>query len=148
MRAQGGAMSAALGVLAIGWSLNSGAAYSLASKVLHAKPMTRVVTQRQQVALVLRVPSGSIGQVRRALAARGGHASFAVTSAPGRTELTALGTAGDDVVPELARGKNMHWLKTRRILKQDRRQLGLPKHFYFLTPRKGSNLRAYCYGRT
>jgi hypothetical protein len=42
----------------------------------------------------------------------------------------------------------MHWLKTRRILKQDRRQLGLPKHFYFLTPSKGFNLGEYLYGRT
>ena len=148
MRAQRVAMSTSLGVLALGWSLNSGAAYSLASKVLHAKPMTRVVTQRQQVALVLRVPRGSIGEVRRALAARRGHASFAVTSAPDRTELAALGAAGDDVVPELARGKTMHWLKTRRILKQDRHALGLPKHFYFLTPTKGFNLGEYLYSRT
>jgi UDP-glucose 4-epimerase len=148
MRTTRVATSSGLAVLALGWSLNSGAAYSLASKVLHAKPMTRVETQRHQVALVLRVPSGSIGEVRRALAARRGHASFAVTSAPGRTELTALGAAGDDVVPELTRGKTMHWLKTRRILKQDRRQLGLPKHFYFLTPSKGFNLGEYLYGRT
>ena len=42
----------------------------------------------------------------------------------------------------------MHWLKTRRILKQDRRALGLPKHFYFLTPTKGFNLGEYLYGRT
>jgi UDP-N-acetylglucosamine:LPS N-acetylglucosamine transferase len=148
MRAQRVAMSSALGVLAIGWSLNSGAAYSLASKVLHAKPLTRVETQRQQVALVLRVPQNSIGQVRRALAARAGHASFAVTRAPGRNELAALSASGDDVVPELTRGKTMHWLKTRGILKQDRRALGLPKHFYFLTPAKGFNLGEYLYGRT
>ena len=105
MRTTRVATSSGLAVLALAWSLNSGAAYSLASKVLHAKPITRVVTQRHQVALVLRVPSGSIGEVRRALAARGGHASFAITSAPGRTELAALGAAGDDVVPELARGR-------------------------------------------
>lgn len=141
-------MSSALAVLAVGWSLNSGAAYSLASKVLHAKPLTRVETQRQQVALVLRVPAGSIGEVRRALAARGGHASFAVTRGVDRGELAALGAAGDDVVPELTRGKAMHWLKTRRILKQDRHALGLPKHFYFLTPTKGFNLGEYLYGRT
>src|SRR5436309_4231863 len=42
----------------------------------------------------------------------------------------------------------MHWLKTRRILKQDRRDLGLAKHFYFLTPTKGFNLGEYLYGRT
>jgi UDP-glucose 4-epimerase len=148
MRTTRVATTAGLAVLAVGWSLNSGAAYSLASKVLNAKPLTRVVTQRQQVALVLRVPGGSIGEVRRALAARGGHASFAVTSAPGRTELAALGAAGDNVVPELARGKTMHWLKTRGILKRDRRALGLPKHFYFLTPTKGFNLGEYLYGRT
>jgi UDP-N-acetylglucosamine:LPS N-acetylglucosamine transferase len=148
MRAQRVAMSSALAVLAISWSLNSGAAYSLASKVLHAKPLTRVETQRQQVALVLRVPQRSIGQVRRVLAARAGHASFAVTRGVGRTERTALGAAGDDVVPELTRGKAMHWLKTRGILKQDRRALGLPKHFYFLTPTKGFNLGEYLYGRT
>jgi hypothetical protein len=148
MRAQRVAMSSALGVLAIGWSLNSGAAYSLASKVLHAKPLTRVETQRRQVALVLRVPQDAIGQVRRALAARSGHASFAVTKRVGRTELTALDAAGDDVVPELTRGKAMHWLKTRGILKQERSALGLPKHFYFLTPTKGFNLGEYLYGRT
>jgi hypothetical protein len=148
MRAQRIAMSSALGVLAVSWSLNSGAAYSLASKVLQTKPLTRVETQRQQVALILRVPQSSIGQVRRALAARAGHASFAVTRGVGRTEMLALGAAGDDVVPELTRGKAMHWLKTRKILKQDRRALGLPKHFYFLTPTKGFNLGEYLYGRT
>src|SRR5204862_5416123 len=95
-----------------------------------------------------RVPEGSIGEVRRALAARGGHASFAVTSGLDRSEQTALGAAGDDVVPELTRGKAMHWLKTRRILKQDRHALGLPKHFYFLTPAKGFNLGEYLYSRT
>jgi len=148
LRATRVATTAGLAVVAVSWSLNSGAAYSLASKVLHAKPLTRVDTQRQQVALVLRVPHGSIGQVRQALAARGGHASFAVTRTPGRRELAALGTAGDNVVPELTRGKTMHWLKTRRILKQDRSALHLPKHFYFLTPTKGFNLGEYLYGRT
>jgi len=147
MRATRVAMSSSLAVLAVGWSLNSGAAYSLASKVLHAKPLTRVETQRQQVALVLRVPEDSIGEVRGALAARGGHASFAVTNGVGSRQVAALGAAGDDVVPELTRGKAMHWLKTRRILKADRRALGLPKHFYFLTPRKGFNLGEYLYGR-
>jgi hypothetical protein len=142
------ATTAAMSVLAITWSLNSSAAYSLASKVLHAKPLTSVKTQRQEVALVLRVPRGAIGEVRGALAQRHAHASFAVTSGLRHGELAALGAAGDDVVPELARGKTMHWLKTRKILKRDRHELGLPKHFYFLTPTKGFNLGEYLYGRT
>ena len=63
-------------------------------------------------------------------------------------ERTGVDRSGDDVGPELTRGKTMHWLKTRRILKQDRHALGLPKHFYFLTPTKGFNLGEYLYGRT
>jgi hypothetical protein len=142
------ATTAAASVLAVGWSLNSEAAYSLASKVLHAKPLTSVQTQRPEVALVLRVPRASIGEVRAALAHRRARASFAVTTGVRRDELTALGAAGDDVVPELTRGKTMHWMKTRGILKRDRRELGLPRSFYFLTPTKGFNLGEYLYGRT
>jgi hypothetical protein len=56
--------------------------------------------------------------------------------------------AGDEVVPELTREKTMHSLKTRRILKQDRRQLGLPNHFYFLTPSKDFKLGEYLCGGT
>src|SRR5204863_7329574 len=97
------AMSTGRGVVAIGWSLSSGAAYSLASKVLHAKPLTRVETQRPQVALVLRVPQASVGQVRGALSARRGHASFAVTGPVSRMELTALSAAGDDGCPVTTR---------------------------------------------
>lgn len=141
------ATSAAMSVMAIGWGLNSEAAYSLAARVLHAKPLTAISTQRPQVALVLRVPRGSLDQVRRVLDARGEHASFAVAGGLDTRRRRALAAAGDDTVPELTQGKAMHWLKTRRILRRDRRELGLPKRFYFLTPQKGFNLGEYLYGR-
>ena len=147
MRASRVATTAASALLVAGWTLNSDDAYSLVAKTLHAKPMTRVATQRPEVGLVLRVPREGIPQVQRALAARHAHASFAVRGEASRHELARMTAGGHDVLPELTQGKTLHWLKTRKILKRDARGLELPKTFYFLTPRKGFNLGEYFYGR-
>ncbi|PZS27332.1 MAG: hypothetical protein DLM61_16835, partial [Pseudonocardiales bacterium] len=147
MRASRLATTAASALLVVGWTLNSDDAYSVVAKTLHAKPLTRVATQRPQVGLVLRVPRKGIPEVHRALAARAVHATFALRSEASRGELATMTAGGDDVMPELTEGKTLHWLKTRRILKGDARDFALPKRFYFLAPRKGFNLGEYFYGR-
>jgi processive 1,2-diacylglycerol beta-glucosyltransferase len=147
MRASRLATTAVSALLVVGWTLNSDDAYSLVAKTLHAKPLTRVATQRPQVGLVLRVPREGVAEVNRVLAARNAHGTFALRRAADRGELATMTAGGNDIMPELTEGKTLHWLKTRRILKHDARDFALPKHFYFLAPKKGFNLGEYFYGR-
>jgi len=147
MRASRLATTAVSALLVLGWTLNSDDAYSVVARTLHAKPLTRVATQRPQVGLVLRVPREGIPQVQRALAARRAHATFALRGDAGPGELAAMTAGGNDVMPELTQGRTLHWLKTRRILRHDARDFSLPKRFYFLAPQKGFNLGEYFYGR-
>jgi hypothetical protein len=135
-------------VLAAAWSMSSELAYSLVARPLHAKPLTRVHTSRPEVGLVVRVPASALPDVRRELAVRHDRASFAPHGGVTDADLDSLRADGNGVVAELTRGKLMHWVKTRKILKRQARAFELPKRYYFLTPRKGFNLGEYVVART
>jgi hypothetical protein len=128
--------------------MSSELAYSVVARPLHAKPLTRVHTSRPEVGLVLRMPAYALPAVRRELALRHDRASFAPHGGVSDADLDSLRADGNDVVPELTRGKLMHWVKTRKILKRQARAFELPKRYYFLTPPKGFNLGEYVVART
>jgi hypothetical protein len=142
------ATTSAATVLAAAWGLSSELAYSVVARPLHVKPLTQVSTSRNEVGLVVRVPSGALPTVRRELAARDDHASFAINGRVDDAQVESLRADGNTLVPELTRGKLMHWVKTRKILKRQARTFELPKRYYFLTPRRGFNLGEYMVART
>jgi processive 1,2-diacylglycerol beta-glucosyltransferase len=134
---------AAVAAVLVGLSTED--AYSLASRPLELRPVTRVTTTQPQVGLVLRAPQAAVARLARALAARGMHASFAVSAplAPGvQRTLTRL---GDDSLPALSRETRVGWLETREQLRGTVR-LGADRRY--LAPASGLTLGQYLLARS
>jgi hypothetical protein len=117
------ALTAALSAFLIaGWALTTGASYSLVSRIAHMRPVTAVATGRPEVGVLVNAPAAEVPAVADVLAARGLHASFAISHP------YSLSRAGDEVVPRVATGGLMGWLGTRKKLHY---WLRLRRHFLY-----------------
>ena len=125
--------------------LSTDDAYSLASRPLELRPITHVAATQPAVGLVLRAPQPAVARLAHALARRGLHASFAVSTplAPGvRSTLAAL---GDDSLPALSPASRVRWLETREQLRGTAR-FGADRRY--LVPPSGLSLGQYLLARS
>jgi UDP-N-acetylglucosamine:LPS N-acetylglucosamine transferase len=143
--AAGHAFAAMACVVAVLAGLSTDDAYSLAARPFELRPTTHVATTAPDVALVVRARPSMVGAIALDLAARGVHASFAV-SYPLAPELQrTLAGLGDDTLPELGSGSRVRWLATRRQLRGAAR-LGSERRY--LVPASGLELGQYLLGRS
>jgi UDP-glucose 4-epimerase len=124
------ASSVALMVGVLGWTLTTGASYSLVSHFVHMRPVTAVATNRPEVGVLLDTTTGQLPQVASVLANSGMHASFGLENTPGSLDAIVFGH-GDQVVPRLPGGGLVRWLKTRHELHELLRAMGYERHFLY-----------------
>jgi UDP-N-acetylglucosamine:LPS N-acetylglucosamine transferase len=109
-----------------GWTLTTGASYSLVSHFVHMRPVTAVATSRPEVGVLIDAPAGQIPAIADYLSERGIRASFALAQ-PAPFQETAVVAYGDQAVPRLPKGGLVRWLGAREQL----RDLGFQHHFLY-----------------
>jgi processive 1,2-diacylglycerol beta-glucosyltransferase len=132
-------------VVAVLAGLSTDDAYSLAARPLELRPTVHVATPRPEVALVVRARPPLMAGIARTLAARGVHASFAVSQPTSPALARTLTQLGDDTLPELAPGRRVGWLGTREQLHGAVR-LGAERRY--LVPPSGLELGQYLLARS
>jgi processive 1,2-diacylglycerol beta-glucosyltransferase len=125
--------------------LSTDDAYSLAARPLDLRPTAHVATTQPDVALIVRAPQPAVPRLAHALAARGLHASFAVSRplAPGVQR--TLARLGDDSLPVLTARSRVRWLETREQLRGTPR-FGADRRY--LVPASGLSLGQYLLARS
>jgi len=137
-------------LLGIGsWMMSTDEVTALASKVLDVHPLSHVSTRQPDVGVIVQAPARDIALVASQLAALGIHVTFADGGRPpSRSEVAALRTLGDELVPEVPTPKLLRWVGTRSVLHSQARAIGLHHHFYYLQPRGGLSVGQLVLGRT
>jgi UDP-glucose 4-epimerase len=102
----------AAALVVAGWTLTTGASYSLVSHFVHIKPVTAVATSRPEVGVLVDAPTSDIPSLADYLAVHGIRASFCVARAPASTRMLVY-SYGDQTVPRLSGGGLVRWLATR-----------------------------------
>jgi UDP-N-acetylglucosamine:LPS N-acetylglucosamine transferase len=125
--------------------LSTDDAYSLASRPLELRPITHVAATRPAVALVVRAPQPAVPRLARALATRGLHASFAVSTPLAPAVQRTLARLGDDSLPALSPASRVRWLETREQLRGTPR-FGADRRY--LVPPAGLSLGQYLLARS
>ena len=120
----------AAALLIAGWTLTTGASYSLVSHFVHMKPVTAVTTSRPEVGVLVDAPANQIPAIADSLNAHGIHASFAVAQ-PSYLQETLVVAYGDQALPQLPNGGLVRWLATRDRLRDLIEQLGFHHHFLY-----------------
>jgi hypothetical protein len=123
----------ALVLIAGTWTMSTDEITGVAYKVLHVHPLERVITDQQDVALIVRTAAGAAPRLAAQLHAAGIQVSFAELNArPLARTMDQVRRYGDDVVPEVPSAGLLRWLRTGHTLRAQARALGLHHHFYFL----------------
>ena len=122
-------VAALLGVA--GWTLTTGASYSLVSHIAHMRPMTAVSTSRPEVGVLVDAPSQDVSAAAALFAARGMHVTFSLEQAPTLSEEATLFLDGDGAVPRLPTGGLVRWLETRAELHRLIHAMGFQRHFLY-----------------
>ena len=137
-------------LLGIGsWMMSTDEVTALASKVLDVHPLSHVATTQPDVGVIVQAPTKDVALVASELAAAGIHVTFADGGTPPPvSEVAALRTLGDEMVPEVPTPKLLRWVRTRSVLHSQARALGLHHHFYYLQPRGGLSVGQLVLGRT
>jgi hypothetical protein len=118
-----------------GWTLTTGASYSLVSHFVHMRPVTAVATSRPEVGVLVDAPASEIPTIANYLAARGIRATFALAqSAPFQETLVV--SYGDQTVPRLPKGGLVRWIGARDQL----RDLIAAGHHHFLYVSSGPSV--------
>ena len=117
-------------LLVAGWTLTTGASYSLVSNFVHMRPVTTVATSRPEVGVLIQAPAGEIPAVANYLAEHGIRASFALAQ-PNSVQETMVVANGDQAVPQLPNGGLVRWLGARDQLHDLITQLGFHHHFLY-----------------
>jgi UDP-glucose 4-epimerase len=138
---------AATAIVAITAVFASADSYTLLAKALDLPPMTKVTTEKPQVALIVDAPPASVQRLARNLSARSLHASFALGGSTPPQTISALTALGDEPIPKVGPGGPVRWLGTAGQLKHTARDLGLPKHFFYEIPGEGFTFGQYLLGR-
>ncbi len=113
-----------------GWTLTTGASYSLVSHFVHMKPVTAVATSRPEVGVLIDAPAAQIPAIANALYWDGIHASFALAQ-PAPIQEPLVIAYGDQAVPRLPNGGLVRWLGARDELHDLIAQLGVHHHFLY-----------------
>jgi hypothetical protein len=113
-----------------------------------ARPVTSVHTQDPEVGLIVDAPAGAAADVARALHDDGASASIALTSTARAQDVSAVNSAGSDVIPRLKPGGPVRWIGTRGQLDKTARGLGIHGHFYYAAPNTGFTLAQDLLGKT
>ncbi len=114
-----------------GWTLTTGASYSLVSHIAHTGPMTAVTTARPEVGVLVDAPQQDVTAVASLLAARGMHVSFSLEQVPSLAQQMTLWSYGDGAVPRLPTGGLVRWLQTRTELRRLLHAMGYQHHFLY-----------------
>ena len=137
LRAVRAATSMAAVVAIAGWTLTTGASYSLVSHIVHIKPVTTVATDRPQVGVLIDAPAVDIPALAAELSQYRIHASFAVAQ-PSTTVVASVSTNHDQALPRLSGGGLFRWLGARGQL--DRMLHWMGHHHHFLYASAGPSL--------
>jgi UDP-glucose 4-epimerase len=113
-----------------GWTLTTGASYSLVSHFVHIRPVTTVATDRAEVGVLIDAPSAQIPGLASLLATAGIHASFAVAQPSSPLESSVL-SYHDQALPRLPTGGLVRWLAARSELRRLLRTMGYGRHFLY-----------------
>ena len=120
----------ATALILAGWTLTTGASYSLVSHFVHMKPVTAVETNRPEVGVLIDAPAAQIPTIANYLYSHGIHASFALAQ-PAPLQETLVVAYGDQAVPRLPNGGLVRWLGARDQLRDLIAQLGGHHHFLY-----------------
>jgi processive 1,2-diacylglycerol beta-glucosyltransferase len=120
----------AAAVLIAGWTLTTGASYSLVSHFVHMRPVTAVATSRPEVGVLVNAPAAQIPAIANYLAERGIRASFTLAQ-PAYPQATVVVAYGDQALPRLPTGGLVRWLGARDQLNDLSSQLGVGRHFLY-----------------
>ncbi len=118
----------ALGVVA--WTLTAGASYSLVSHFAHIRPVTTFETDRPEIGVLIDAPRGQVSALAGMLSSYGIHASFTLGQASSPIETTVL-SYGDQAVPRLPTGGLVRWLGARGQLRRLITSMGYSRHFLY-----------------
>ena len=113
-----------------GWTLTTGASYSLVSHIAHIKPVTAVVTDRPEVGVLIDAPAAAVPTLAGMLSADGIHASFAVAQSSSPIE-SSVSSYHDQALPRLPTGGLVRWLGTRGELHKLIVSMGYRHHFLY-----------------
>jgi UDP-glucose 4-epimerase len=124
------ALAGAAAVAVAGWTLTTGASYSLVSHFVHMRPVTAVATSHPEVGVLVDAPSSEIPTIADYLAERGIRASFTLGQTASTQEPVVV-AYGDQGVPRLPHGGLVRWLGAREQLRDLIEQLGYRHHFLY-----------------
>jgi UDP-glucose 4-epimerase len=128
LRAVRAVTTALAAFLAAGWSLNTGASYSLVSRIVHMRPVTAVATGHPEVGVLVDAPTSDVPELASALSSRGIHVSFTVDRP---NSLAWVQFAGDQTLPRVSTRGPVGWLSTRRQLHHLGCGVGFRRHFLY-----------------
>jgi UDP-glucose 4-epimerase len=122
----------AAAVVLAGWTLTTGASYSLVSHFVHMRPVTAVATSRPEVGVLVDAPAREIPAIANYLSERGIRATFTLAqSAP--LQETLVVAYGDQAVPRLPKGGLVRWIGARDQLHDLITGLGVHRHFLYVS---------------
>jgi UDP-glucose 4-epimerase len=124
------ATTVAAAVALAGWTLTTGASYSLVSHFAHIEPVTAVTTDHPEVGVMIDAPDGQIRTLAGMLSVYGVHASFTLGRPSSPLETTVM-SYGDQAVPRLPTGGLVRWLGTRGELRHLIGPMGYGRHFLY-----------------
>jgi len=132
------------------WMMSTDEVTTVAAKVLRVHPLVHVTTTEPEVGVVVHAPSSAIPTLAAELARRGIHVSFADDSGvPSRARIAKLRGLGDELLPEVPGSAPLRWERTRGVLRDQARALGLVHHhFYYLQPIGGLSVGQLVLART
>jgi UDP-glucose 4-epimerase len=117
-------------VLLAGWTLTTGASYSLVSHFVHMRPVTAVATSRPEVGVLIDAPASEIPTIANYLAERGIRATFTLAQ-PAPMQEGVVGVYGDQAVPLLPKGGLVRWIGAREQLRDVVAGAGGHRHFLY-----------------
>lgn len=126
-----------------GWTFSADAPYPLVAKAFHLRSLGEVAGSGTRVGLMIRAPEATIPMLTAVLAQHGSRASFALRGVPSAATVQALDATQNEPFPELAPGKLIGWIHTRRALNREAAVLGLQGRLYYLAPAGGLTLGQY-----
>jgi UDP-N-acetylglucosamine:LPS N-acetylglucosamine transferase len=123
-------------ILAMGagtWMLSTDELATAAQKIV--PPVQTWPTSKPDVAVIVRTPAATVGQVAQRLREDGVEASFAMTTAPTDAAIGRLRALGDAPMCEINPARALRWVETRSHLRREARALRLEHRFYYYAPR-------------
>ncbi len=130
MRTVRAATTVAAMVAFAGWTLTTGASYSLVSHIVHMRPVTAVATDRPEVGVLIDAPANQIPALASTLSSYGIHASFAVAQ-PSWPVVTSVSSHQDQALPRLPTGGLLRWMGARGELHKLLELMGYRRHFLY-----------------